>query len=115
MNEIVELATRLGRRIASDPRGQQFAAARAALEGSPADRQLLGDYEAQQRKIMDLEAGGKPIEVEDKRRLSDLYQRVVGSEVIRNLLKAQTDFLEVLQLVTQIIERESIGPDESPA
>ncbi len=115
MDDILELAARLGKRIAGDPRGRQMVEARAALENSVEDRQLLSDYEKQQRRLHDLEVAGKPIEPEDKRRLADLHAKVASSRVIKNLLKAQTDYLALMSMVSQRIEQEALGPSEDSA
>ena len=109
MDEILDLARRLGERIAADPRGRQMADARTALDGSLQDRQLLQDYEAQQQKMHELETSGRPIEPEDKRRLADLHGKVIGSRIIKDLLKAQADYLELMTLVSQQIEEAALG------
>ncbi len=112
MDEVLEHARRLGERIAADPRGRQMAVARAALEGSLQDRQLLKDYEAQQQRIHELEVSGKPIEPEDKRKLGDLHGKVIGSRIIKDLLKAQADYIELMTLVSQHIEEAAMGLEE---
>ena len=109
MDEILDLARRLGARIAADSRGRQMANARVALDGSLQDRQLLQDYEAQQQKMHELEATGRPIEPEDKRRLADFHGKVIGSCIIKDLLKAQADYLELMTLVSQQIEEAALG------
>jgi cell fate (sporulation/competence/biofilm development) regulator YlbF (YheA/YmcA/DUF963 family) len=109
VDEILDLATRLGQRIAADPRGRQMADARATLDGSLQDRQLLQDYETQQQKVHELEASGRPIEPDDKRRLADLHSRVISSSVIKDVLKAQADYLELMTLVSQNIEEAALG------
>jgi len=114
VDQILELAARLGERIAADPRGRQMADARAALDGSLQDRQLLEDYETQQQKMNELAAAGRPIEPEDKRRLADLHAKVIGSRVIKDVLKAQADYLELMTAVSQRIEEAALGlADES--
>ncbi len=114
MDQILEQAARLGEQIAADPRGRQMADARAALDGSLQDRQLLEDYEAQQQKMNELAAAGRPIEPEDKRRLADLHAKVIGSRVIKDVLKAQADYLELMTVVSQRIEEAALGlADES--
>ncbi len=114
MDQILEQAARLGEQIAADPRGRQMADARAALDGSLQDRQLLEDYEAQQQKMNELAAAGRPIEPEDKRRLADLHAKVIGSRVIKDVLKAQADYLELMTAVSQRIEEAALGlADES--
>ena len=109
MDEILDLATKLGKRISQDSRAGKMVDAQVALENSLADRQLLADYEQQQQKIYELEAAGKPIEPDDKRRLAELHAKVVGSGVIKEVLKAQADFLEVLNSVSQRIEQEALS------
>ncbi|MCH7925959.1 MAG: hypothetical protein IIC51_10540, partial [Planctomycetes bacterium] len=56
MDEILDLATKLGKMMAADARAAAMATARKGLEDSPSDRQLLSDYESQQQKIAGLEA-----------------------------------------------------------
>ncbi len=109
MDEIMELAGKLGTLIAADPRGQRIAKAQAALAGSPDDRQRLADLEAQQGKVHTLEVQGKPIEPDDKRRLIDLQAKVAGSEVVKDLLGAQADFAELMSAVLQKIEQQVMG------
>ncbi len=116
MEEILELATRLGKCIAKEPRAKAMAEARAALDNSLEDRQRLKDYEDQQRKLGELEVQGKPIEPEDKRRLADLHAGVIGSQVIKDWLKAQADYVELMSAVSQRVEAETLGPqDRAPA
>ncbi len=110
MEDILDLASRLGKQIAADPRGKQMAEARAALEGSLEDRQLLDDYEKQQKKVHELEVGGKAIEPEDKRCLADLHAKVVASPVIKDLLKAQADYVTLMTMVSQRMEQEALAP-----
>lgn len=118
MNEILELATQLGRLIAADPRAQSMSAARDSLEKSVEDRQLLADYEAQQQKMAKLQSEGKPIEPEDKHKLADLQAKLAGSGVLKVLLKAQTDYVELMTTVSRRVEEEAVGlsssaPDDS--
>lgn len=115
MEEILDLASRLGKRIARDPRAGKMVDAQVALENSLADRQLLGDYERQQNKIYELEVTGKPIEPDDKRKLADLHAKVVSSGVIKDVLKAQADFLEIMTAVSQRIEQEALSRSPEPA
>ena len=87
-----------------------MAKARNALSSSAEDRQLLSDYEKAQVKVHELESKGSPIEPEDKRAVADLHAKVAGSEVIKDLLKAQADYTELMNSVFAKIEQEVIGP-----
>lgn len=109
MDEILELATKLGKRIAQDPRAVAMADAKEALDSSPVDRELLADYEHQQHKLHTLEMGGKPIEPEDKRRLAELHEKVVSSEAIKLLIKAQANYVELMTQVTRRVEEYAMG------
>lgn len=105
MDQILELATKLGKQIAQDPRAQAMATARKNLGDSTEDRQLLTEYEEQQTKLATLEGEGKPIEPEDKRQLADLHGRVISSEVIKALMKAQTAYVDLMNGVSRTIEQ----------
>jgi cell fate (sporulation/competence/biofilm development) regulator YlbF (YheA/YmcA/DUF963 family) len=107
MDEILDLAAKLGKQIAADNRTKAFAAARKALDEDSAQQQLLADYEAQQRRIGELQAGGKPIEPEDKRKLQALHERVISSDAIKTLLASQADYVELMAHVSQRIEQEA--------
>jgi cell fate (sporulation/competence/biofilm development) regulator YlbF (YheA/YmcA/DUF963 family) len=77
-------------------------------------RQTLADYEATQRKLAELETSGKPLEPEDKRRLADLHAKVIGNDVIKALLKAQADFLQMMTQVSQTIDTEALAGEDKP-
>jgi cell fate (sporulation/competence/biofilm development) regulator YlbF (YheA/YmcA/DUF963 family) len=106
MEEILDLAARLGKAIGADPRASRLREARAELEASLEDRQLLADYEKQQQVVRRLELENKPIEPNDKRKLADLHAGVIGSEVLKRLLTAEADYIELSALVHQRIEQE---------
>ncbi len=91
MDEILDLAAKLGKRIAEDPRAKAMSAATAGLDGSLEDRRLLSDYQQQQHK------------------LADLHGKVVGSSVIKAITKAQADYLALMTAVSRKIEHESLG------
>ncbi|MCH8147669.1 MAG: YlbF family regulator [Planctomycetes bacterium] len=113
MNEILELATKLGKMMAADPRAVAMATARNGLEESRPDRQLLNEYESQQQKLAGLEAEGKPLEPEDKRRLADLHAKVASSDVIKAVIKAQTGYVEMMSAVSRRIEEQAMTPADS--
>ena len=108
MDEILDLAARLGKSIGADPRAKRLTEARAALQNSLEDRQLLADYENQQRKMHALEIENKPIEPEDKRKLADLHGKVISSKALKDLLTVEADYLELTTMVSQRIEQEAL-------
>ena len=108
MEDILELAEKLGKRIAEDTRAKRMADARAAFEKSTEARQILDDYESHQQKLGELQMANRPIEPADKRRLADLHQKVISDPVLKDLLRAQADYLELMTLVSSRIEQESL-------
>ncbi len=109
MNEILELASTLGKRIADDPRAKQMAEARAAFDNNPEAKQLLADYNQAQQDVHELETQGKPIEPEHKRKLADLHAKVIDSDMVKTLMKAQMDYAALMSAVSQRIDSEALG------
>jgi len=108
MDDILELAAKLGKRIAEDKRAMAFAEARQKLEEDLKARTLIADYEKLQMSMAELEASGRPIEPENKRKLASLHEQVIGNDVLKHLLKAQADFLQLMTTVTQRMEDEAM-------
>jgi cell fate (sporulation/competence/biofilm development) regulator YlbF (YheA/YmcA/DUF963 family) len=108
MDEILNLATKLGKLIKADPRAARMATARDVLSASESDCQLMGDYQEAQLKMHELEATGSPIEPDDKRRFATLHEQVIASEVLKELLKAQVDYAELMNGVSRRIEEEAV-------
>ncbi len=103
MNEILELASKLGRAIADSP---QFAALKECELKARTDKQiqeLTASYEAQMRRIAELESKQAPIEPEDKKMLTDLRDRVHASPRLQELLRVQADYTELLNKVNDEI------------
>lgn len=109
MDSILDLASELGKRIAEDPRGKAMNEASKALEESLPDRKLLEDYESLQRKVAQQEAAGKPIEPEDKRGLVEMRDKLAASPVLKKLLKAQVDYVSLMNEVSARIEQGARG------
>jgi cell fate (sporulation/competence/biofilm development) regulator YlbF (YheA/YmcA/DUF963 family) len=114
MEEILELAANLGKRVAVDSRARRLHQARTSFEGNLEARQLISDYEHQQQRIAELEYSGRPIEPEEKRRLTELHQKVTANAVLKELLKAQADYVELMTLISERIEREALGEPLAP-
>ena len=66
MQDIVDLAARLGKAIAESPQAATLRAAKGELDRHADLTATLKDYSAQADKIAKLEAEGKPVEVGDK-------------------------------------------------
>lgn len=107
MDDIIADARNLGKKIAAHPRTTAFAkAARDVAEDREAQA-ILKNFQEQVNRIRDLEANGKPIEVEDKRKLSDCEAAVAGHPKLKAMMKAQADYLEMMHRVNSAIDEAS--------
>ena len=109
MDQILELARRLGKRIADDPCGKAFREAQTALADDAEAQKLLKEYNDQIQRIQSLEDRNKPIEPEDKRKLADAQQHVAGNACLANYAKVQADYAELMQRVSAAIENPGAG------
>jgi len=105
MQEIVELAEKLGSLLAKEPAVRAFVQARKSVDDDKQAQQLLKDYEAQARRIGELEASGKPVEPEDKHKLSDLQSQISSNELIKKFLQAQVEYMDVIRKVNERINQ----------
>lgn len=104
MDNIIEHARELGKKIATHPRTVQFMnAARAVAEDKEAQA-TLKSYEEQVRKIRDLESANKPIEVPDKHKLADCESAVAGNDKLKLMMKFQADYLQMMSHVNNAID-----------
>jgi len=112
MEEILTLASDLGKLIAKQER---YLKLREAEDAAAADKEtsgLLESFERQRRKVAELEVAQAPVEPEDKRELQRLSDAVHTRPVLQNLAKAQADYMEMMNKVNAAIRRELDIPTE---
>ena len=108
MEEILELAEKLGGLIRNDTRFRALMEAEKKVLADAEAKKLLEDFQAQSQKIMELERRMQPVEVEDKRRLRELHEKVASHPVIKELTKARVEYAELMNRVNRAL----FGPDE---
>ncbi len=106
MDEILDLAAQLGKGIAATARFKALRAAEGAIEADAEARQLLKEADAQKARLADLAARGQPIEPEDKREMERLNEGLSGNEKLHALVRAQADYLELMNKVNEAIRRQ---------
>lgn len=111
MDDILDLAGRLGKAIADSKQAQSLRQAREALHNEPATVQLLNEYQAQAHKIGQLEEQQKPVEVGDKHTLNDLHDRLIASETFKKYTAAQVDYIDLMRRVNDTL-RHHLGETE---
>lgn len=107
MEDIIADARALGKKIAANPRTKSYmAAARAVAEDRDAQN-ILKAYQDQVMAIRQLEATGKPIEPSEKRKLVDCEAAVAGNGKLKEMMKAQADYLEMMHHINNAIDEAS--------
>jgi len=103
LDNIIAEAAKLGRLIAETSLSRAFLESRKGLQEDKEVLQILEDYQRQLQKIAELERSGKPIEPEDKHKLTELQQKVASDETLKCWMKAQADFSELMGKVNKAI------------
>ena len=103
LDKIIAEAGKLGRSIAETAASKAFLESREQLDKDNQAQELVEDYQKQLQKIAELERAGKPIEPEDKHKLTDLQQKVASNETLKCWMKAQADFSELMGKVNKAI------------
>ncbi len=103
LEDITAEAGKLGALIAETAVSKAFLKHRQVLQEDKQALEVMGDYQQQLQKIAELESSGKPIEPEDKHKLSELQQKVASNEALKGWMKAQADFSELMGKVNKAI------------
>lgn len=111
MDEILDLAGKLGQAIARDARYKAVVEMEKQIAKDEPTRTLLAEYTAQQRKIAELEENMKPIEPADKRRLQELHERVAGNALVKRFSMAQFEYASLMRQVDEAIQSE-LAPND---
>ncbi len=106
MEEILEIASKLGVAIAKHNRYKMFKDTEEQLKKDDEAKEISEKLEKQSRKIHELEKDLKPVEVEDKQKLRQLKEKVASNQSIQKFLKAQVDYVELMTKVNKRIEAE---------
>ncbi len=106
MEELLEIASKLGAAIANNNRYKEFKEAEEQLKKDDEAVEISEELEKQSRKIHGMEKDLKPVEVEDKKRLQQLKEKVASNQSIQKFLKVKTDYIELMTKVNKCIEAE---------
>ncbi|MFO0838717.1 MAG: YlbF family regulator [Phycisphaerae bacterium] len=102
--ELLQQAKTLGEAISRHPRATALRAAHESLNRDSAARKILDDYARHAEHLRELEAGNRPIEVDDKRRLAELERGMIGNDAIKALMRVQADYIEMMTQINQAME-----------
>ncbi len=108
MEEILNHAGKLGEAIAAHERCEAIKRTAKALKDDGEAKQLEQEYAEAATVLQEKAAAGKPLEPDEKRREADLRSKMAAHPVIRDFLKAQADFAELMQKTNATLE-DAIG------
>lgn len=99
--EILQAAEALGKLIATHDTAKKFEGSIQRLQADVEAQRSLNDYNRHMQKLGEKEAGGQPIEVEDKRQLDKLQNAVIRNPLLRDFQMAQMDYLDLMRRVDE--------------
>ena len=106
MDQLVELAKRLGRQMAAHERTTLLKQAQKAVDDDPEAAELIKAYQEQAKHLAELEKANKPIEVADKQKLSELEAKIGMHASLAELTRRQVDFVDMMRKVKQSIDEQ---------
>jgi len=113
LDDILKGARELGKKIAEHGRSKQFQAAAKAVEADKEAQSLMRSYREAVNKIATLEAQGKPIEPGDKRTAAEAQQKLAGNAPIKEMMKQQANYMEMMHSVMGAIEEAAAGEEKA--
>ena len=104
MEDILKRARELGEAIAAHERCTALLAAAKGLKEDDEAGRLEKEYGEAAKVLQDKSDAGAPLEPEDKRREADLRSQMAAHPLIRDFLKIQADFAQMMQQVNATLE-----------
>lgn len=112
-DDILTKARELGGLIAAHDAAVKLAATMDRLQKDTDAQRAVNDLNRHYDAVARKQAEGKPIEVEDKRKLETLQLAVAKNPVLRDLQTHQMDYVDLLRQVDDAIQGEA-GPADVP-
>lgn len=104
MDRIIALAERLGKTVAESKQAADLQNARDQLKGDEELQKALAAYRQQSVRIGQLERDNKPVEVDDKHKLTELHDKLAASDLFKKFTAAQVEYVDLLRRVNEAIQ-----------
>ena len=114
-DEILSLARQLGEAISRHPRYTKLREADDRVRADKTATDALDAYNKAAEELGRKEQAGRPIEVEDKRRLRGLQETVAGNETVKAFMVSQADYAEVMRKMNDAIYQAISGEEGGEA
>lgn len=103
MQDIIQLAERLGKAISESPEAVALREIRDQLASRPDLTGLMTEYQQQAEKIATLEQEAKPVEVADKHKIEALHDKLVAEPFFKKLTEAQMAYVDQMRRVNDAL------------
>jgi cell fate (sporulation/competence/biofilm development) regulator YlbF (YheA/YmcA/DUF963 family) len=113
-DEVLGLAQQLGEAIRRHPRYVGLREADARVRQDKSATEALDAYNKAAADLGRKEREGKPIDVEDKRRLQKLHEAVAANETVKSFMRTHADYAELMRKMNDAI-MQAIGEPDEPA
>ena len=110
-DEVLSLARQLGEAISRHPRYTRLREADERVRADKAATDALDAYNKAAEELSHKERSGRPIEVEDKRRLRGLQETVAANETVKAFMVSQADYAEMMRKMNDAIYHAISGED----
>ena len=97
--QIIDAAGELGKMIGAHETAKRLETIAKKLEADVEAQRVLNDHNRHLQTLAEKEQAGKPIEVEDKRKLEQLQNQVAQNSLLREVQMVQMDYLDLMRRV----------------
>lgn len=101
---IAEKAKELGEMIVDSSEYDELKEAEQAMEGNDEAKEILEEFQAQQKKMQMAQQNGKQITQDMQKEMQGLQAKMEQNEKIKEFMEAQQKFNKVMQTVNQVIQ-----------
>ncbi|NLF31875.1 MAG: YlbF family regulator [Planctomycetes bacterium] len=103
MDSSLEIAGRLGEALSQSDQAQALRDAKDAVEDNAQLIQLMTDYQEQMDKVTQQERMGEAIELDDKRRLKELHDKLVADPAFKKFNEAQMEYVDLMRRINEVL------------
>lgn len=104
LEQLLDQARLLGEAIVAHPKVKAYLEAQRGVRDDQEARRLLTEYQQQATKVQQLTSQGQSIEPELKQQLSACEQAMASHESLKNLMRAQADYIDLMNRINQAME-----------
>ncbi len=102
--EIIDAAKSLGKLITTHPAAKRMDDLMKKLQADREAQRVLTDFNRHMQMLGQKEQQGRPIEIEDKRKMDQYQTAVAQNLVLRELQIAQMDYLDLMRQVDDLVK-----------